>query len=122
MSFFVWKTSIQCKLNDIKTDIVGSHRERETNRYIRKTKQEANPSIVTTKERLEYYLKKKYNLNNDSHKMSFVEESTFMLKKLKSPIEKDLYAKYLSDLTNISIVLSGNIHSINKSQNSELDL
>lgn len=62
MSFFVWKTSIQCKLNDIKTDIVGSHRERETNRYIRKTKQEANPSIVTTKERLEYYLKKKYNL------------------------------------------------------------
>ena len=35
--------------------------------------------------------------------MSFVEEATFMLKKLKSPIEKDLYAKYLSDLTNISI-------------------
>lgn len=58
MSFFVWKTSIQCKLNDIKTDIVGNHRERETNRYIRKTKQEANPS----KEHLEYYLKKKYNL------------------------------------------------------------
>ena len=26
MSFFVWKTSIQCKLNDIKTDIVGSHK------------------------------------------------------------------------------------------------
>ena len=26
-----------------------------------------------------------------------------MLKKLKSPIEKDLYAKYLSDLTNISV-------------------
>ena len=48
-------------------------------------------------------LKKKYNLNNDSQKMSFVEEATFMLKKLKSPIEKDLYAKYLSDLTNISI-------------------
>ena len=48
-------------------------------------------------------LKKKYNLNNDSQKMSFVEESTLMLKKLKSPIEKDLYAKYLSDLTNISI-------------------
>lgn len=62
MSFFVWKTSIQCKLNDIKTDIVGSHRERETNKYIRKTKQEANPTIVTTKEHLEYYLKKKYNL------------------------------------------------------------
>ena len=62
MSFFVWKTSIQCKLNDIKTDIVGNHRERETNRYIRKTKQEANPSIVTTKEHLEYYLKKKYNV------------------------------------------------------------
>ena len=57
MSFFVWKTSIQCKLNDIKTDIVGSHRERETNRYIRKTKQEANPTIVTTKEDLKYYLK-----------------------------------------------------------------
>ena len=35
--------------------------------------------------------------------MNFVEESTLMLKKLKSPIEKDLYAKYLSDLTNISV-------------------
>lgn len=48
-------------------------------------------------------LKNKYNLKNDTQKMNFVEESTLMLKKLKSPIEKDLYAKYLSDLTNISI-------------------
>lgn len=48
-------------------------------------------------------LKNKYNLENDTQKMNFVEESTLMLKKLKSPIEKDLYAKYLSDLTNISI-------------------
>ena len=62
MSFFVLKTAIQCKLNDIKADIVGSHRERETNKYIRKTKQEASPAIVTTKEDLKYYLKKKYNL------------------------------------------------------------
>ena len=48
-------------------------------------------------------LKNKYNLKNDTQKMNFVEESTLMLKKLKSPIEKDLYAKYLSDLTNISV-------------------
>ena len=48
-------------------------------------------------------LKNKYNLKNDTQKMNFVEESTLMLKKLKSPIENDLYAKYLSDLTNISI-------------------
>ena len=30
-----------------------------------------------------------YNLKNDTQKMNFVEESTLMLKKLKSPIEKD---------------------------------
>ena len=48
-------------------------------------------------------LKNKYNLENDTQKMSFVEEATLLLRKLKSPIEKDLYAKYLSDLTNISI-------------------
>ncbi len=35
--------------------------------------------------------------------MSFVEEATFMLKKIKKSYRKDLYAKYLSDLTNISI-------------------
>lgn len=61
-------------------------------------------------EESEYYikykidlLKNKYDLKNDTQKMNFLEEATLMLKKLKSPIEKDLYAKYLNDLTSISI-------------------
>ena len=62
MGFDVWKTGVKAKIGLLKADIVGNYREKETNRYIRKTKQEANPSIVTTKEHLEYYLKKKYNL------------------------------------------------------------
>lgn len=48
-------------------------------------------------------LKNKYNLNNDTQKISFAEEVILLLKKLKNPIEKDMYAKYLSDLTNLSI-------------------
>lgn len=48
-------------------------------------------------------LKNKYNLKNDTQKMNFMNEATLILKTLKSPIEKDLYSKYLSDLTGISI-------------------
>ena len=62
MGFDVWKTGVKAKIGLLKADIVGNYREKETNRYIRKTKQEANPTIVTTKEDLKYYLKKKYNL------------------------------------------------------------
>lgn len=62
MGFDVWKMGMKAKIGLLKADIVGNYREKETNRYIRKTKQEANPTIVTTKEHLEYYLKKKYNL------------------------------------------------------------
>ena len=71
-------------------------------------------------------LKNKYNLENDTQKMSFVEEATLLLKKLRNPIEKDLYAKYLSDLTNISvesirqtigIKVKGNYKSKNSSVN-----
>ena len=54
MGFDVWKTGVKAKIGLLKADIVGNYREKETNRYIRKTKQEANPSIVTTKEHLEY--------------------------------------------------------------------
>ena len=62
MGFDVWKMGMKAKIGLLKADILGNYREKETNRYIRKTKQEANPTIVTTKEQLEYYLKKKYNL------------------------------------------------------------
>ena len=62
MGFDVWKTGVKAKIGLLKADIVGNYREKETNKYIRKTKQEANPTIVTTKEDLKYYLKKKYNL------------------------------------------------------------
>lgn len=62
MSFFVWKTAIQCKLNDIKTDIVGSHRNKKTNKMIRKSNQKCNASIATSKEDLKYYLNAKSNL------------------------------------------------------------
>lgn len=62
MGFDVWKMGMKAKIGLLKADILGNYREKETNRYIRKTKQEANPTIVTTKEHLEYYLKKKYNL------------------------------------------------------------
>ncbi|MDY5211536.1 DNA primase [Intestinibacter sp.] len=92
---------------DIKVKILNLKDCKDPDDFIKKYGFEGYKKAI---EESDYYikykidiLKKKYNLNNDSHKMSFVEESTFMLKKLKSPIEKDLYAKYLSDLTNISI-------------------
>lgn len=62
MGFDVWKMGLQAKIGLLKADIVGNYREKETNRYIRKTKQEVNPTIVTTKERLKHCLNKKYNL------------------------------------------------------------
>lgn len=92
---------------DIKVKILNLKDCKDPDDFIKKYGFEGYKKVM---EDSDYYikykidiLKKKYNLNNDSQKMSFVEEATFMLKKLKSPIEKDLYAKYLSDLTNISI-------------------
>ena len=62
MGFDVWKLGVQAKIGLLKADIKGKHREKQCNKYIRKTKQETTASIVTTKKELEYYLKRKYNL------------------------------------------------------------
>lgn len=45
MGFDVWKLGVQAKIADIK----GKHREKQCNKYIRKTKQETTASIATTK-------------------------------------------------------------------------
>ena len=62
MGFDVWKLGIQAKIGLLKADIKGKYREKQCNRYIRKTRQETTASIVTTKKELEYYLRRKYNL------------------------------------------------------------
>ena len=62
MGFDVWKLGIQAKIGLLKADINGKYREKQCNRYIRKTRQETTASIVTTKKELEYYLRRKYNL------------------------------------------------------------
>lgn len=62
MGFDVWKLGVQAKIGLLKADIKGKYREKQCNRYIRKTKQETTASIVTTKKELEYYLSRKYNL------------------------------------------------------------
>ena len=92
---------------DIKVKILNLKDCKDPDDFIKKYGFEGYKKAI---DESEYYLKfkidllkKKYNLENDTQKMNFVEEVTLMLRKLKSPIEKDLYAKYLSDLTNISI-------------------
>ena len=92
---------------DIKVKILNLKDCKDPDDYIKKYGFDGYKKAI---EESDYYikfkidlLKNKYNLKNDTQKMNFVEESTLMLKKLKSPIEKDLYAKYLSDLTNISV-------------------
>lgn len=62
MGLDVWKLGVQAKIGLLKADIKGKYREKQCNKYIRKTKQETTASIVTTKKELEYYLKRKYNL------------------------------------------------------------